>query len=98
MIYVEGLRKCTSLKVFRHLFIIPRSTIGLISISDDTNLQNFIEIHWKIASNFILFSNAEIILWFVRIYILPSFHLIMIEMPELDMPHYEPNNNTGIEK
>ena len=43
-IYVEGLRKCTSLKVFRHLFVIPRSTIGLISISDDTNLQNFIEI------------------------------------------------------
>ena len=44
MIYVEGLRKCTSLKVFRHLFIIPRSTIGLISISVhiDRNLQNFI--------------------------------------------------------
>ena len=60
------------------------------------------KLHWNslesIASNFILFSNAEVILWFVRIYILPSFHLIMIEMPELDMPHYEPNNNTGIEK
>ena len=47
---------------------------------------------------FISSSNAEITLWFVRIYILPSFHLIMIQMPELDMPHYEPNNNTGIEK
>ena len=47
---------------------------------------------------FISSSNAEVTLCFVRIYILPSFHLIMIQMPELDMPHYEPNNNTGIEK
>ena len=98
-IYLEGLRKCTSLKVFRHLFYYSAINYWTDYIFLCIQIQIFKTCIYKlIANNFILFSNAESTIWFMRIYILPSFHLIMIQMPELDMPHYEPNNNTGIEK